>query len=816
MALIADLRYAVRLLTRQRAFSFLIVITLALGIGATSAMFSVINGVLLRPLPYSAPERIVRAFWPSEEGRQGDGTAPANYLDLKRQTPAFQAVAGYTASLPLDLASGDGDAERTGGAQVTEGFFEVFGVPALRGRTFDPAGVASERGQAAVISYGLWRRRFGSRDDIIDQTLLVNGRKQTIVGVMPERFDWPQGVEVWLLAPMVVPDCPIAFEGDLLSHRDLGYFQTVARLARGVTIDAAQANAENVMRAVRVRETGPGAKKGVLLVALKESLVGDSRAALLVLLGAVGLVLLIACANVANLLLAKATNRHREMAVRTALGAPRARLVRQLLVESLVLAVIGGLLGLLVAQWGASALLALAPKDIPRLAEVRVDWSVVSFTTIVCLVTGLLFGLAPALQSSRVTPQDVLRDASARTVGTSGAHVTRSTLVVLQMALALMLVTGAALMVTSLSRLQAVDPGFKTEQVITASLPLPATRYPTPTSQWQFYEQVIERPHATPVGASATLVFPMPLRARNASATFQIDGRRTAPGQTQPSAALSAVAPGYFRALSVPFVRGRDFTLQDSEKAPAVAIVNSTFARKHWRTDDAVGKRLDFGDAPSDTDTNKVTIIGIVGDIKGHGLDQAAPPTIYFPFQQFTVPYVSLVLRTTAQPGDVATAIRGVVRQLDPQLPVDAVERLDVTVGETIAQPRFRTLLLATFAGTALLLALVGVYGVISYAVSQRRRELGVRAAMGATPFDLLTLVMKQGLTLTAIGAATGLVGAFVFGRLLNSLLYGVAATDPLTLAASTLTLLIVAAVACALPARRAMRQDPLTALRDE
>jgi predicted permease len=446
-----------------------------------------------------------------------------------------------------------------------------------------------------------------------------------------------------------------------------------------------------------------------------------------------------------------------------------------LLTESLVMALVGGALGLLVAEWCVTALLALAPKDIPRLAEVRVDWGVIAFTTTVCLATGLLFGLAPALQTMSVAPQDVLRDAGARTAGTSGAHVTRAALVIAQVAMALMLVSAAALMVTSFNRLQAVDPGFRTDQVLSVGLSLPPARYPAPARQHQFYQQVLERLQATPIASSSALVFPMPLRASSAQAIFDIDGRKTAPGQPKPTAAIASIAPGYFRTLSVPILQGRDITAQDTDTAPPVAIVSTTFAAKYWPNENPLGKRLQFDDEGGEA----VTVVGLVGDIRGYGLDREAPPTLYFPYQQFTVPYSSLVLRSSARPGDVATALRDIVHRIDPELPIDDVKPLDASIGEAIAQPRFQTMLLMVFAGAALVLALVGVYGVISYAVSQRRLELGVRAALGATPIDLLTLVMRQGLTLAAIGVLAGLVGTFALSGLLKGLLYGVGATDP-------------------------------------
>ena len=548
------------------------------------------------------------------------------------------------------------------------------------------------------------------------------------------------------------------------------------------------------------------------VVPLKDRLVGHLRPALFVLLGAVACVLLIACANVANLLLARSADRHREMAIRTALGAARSRLVRQLLWESFLLAMAGGLLGLLVARWGVKVLIALAPTDVPRLDTVGVDLWVVAFTFSVCVITGMLFGMAPALQTSRVTPQDVLREAGTRTVGGRQARLTRSVLVVSQLALALMLVVGASLMVTSFSRLGAVNPGFRSEQVIAVELPVPIARYPSPQRQFQFYGTVIERLRETAIGRTATVAFPQPLQANNASASFRLEGAAGAARAEgdRGTAALTSIATDYFRTLGIPLLQGRDFDRRDTEKSARVLIVNRAFARKYFPGQDAIDKKIKIA---SDT---PASIVGVVGDVRGLGLDREAPPIVYLPYQQFTLPYMTVLVRTSSGASEVANTLRGIMRQVDPEMPVDDVETLDRIVHKTIAQPRFRTTLLTAFAVAALGLAMIGVYGVISYTVAQRRREMGIRAALGATPRDLLGLVMRQGLTLATAGVLAGLAGAFALSGLLSGLLYNVAATDPTTLTAAAAALVAVAAAACAIPAWRTMKLDPLVALRDE
>jgi putative ABC transport system permease protein len=807
----SDLRYAFRLLSRQRATALLIILTLALGIGATSAMFTVINAILLRPLPYNAPERIVQLENYTTQNENAGASAAPDYLDFKREVKAFEAIAGAI-GVVVDLSDGTGDPERVSGLQVTEQFFDVFGMPAALGRTFDAAHVNADRGTTVVLSHRLWQRRFAGAPAAVGRTVRINGQTHTIIGVMPAGFESGDDESLWTLSPLDVPEPPLAVEGDVRKERGLGYFEIVARLKPAVTLAGARAETDRFSQTLAERHPDSNRNRRVRVVALKDRLVGHLRPALFVLLGAVACVLLIACANVANLLLARAGDRHREMAIRTALGAARWRLLRQLLWESVLLAIAGGLLGLVVAHWGVQLLIALAPSDVPRLDTVGVDLSVVAFTFSICVITGVLFGMAPALHTSRVTPQDVLREAGTRTAGGRQARITRSVLVVSQLALALMLVVGASLMATSFSRLGAVDPGFRSEQVVAVDLPLPIARYATPQRQYQFYGTLVERLRETPVGRTATVAFPQPLQANNANASFRLDG---AAGATRAegdrgTAALTSIATDYFRTLGIPLLQGRDFDQRDTEKSARVIVVNRAFARKYYPGQDVLDKRVKIA---SDT---PATIVGLVGDVRGFGLDREAPPIAYLPYQQFTLPYMTVLVRTSAGAGDVANTLRGIMRQVDPEMPVDDVETLDRIVNKTIAQPRFRTTLLTAFAVAALGLAVVGVYGVISYTVAQRRREMGIRAALGATPRDLLALVMRQGLTLAAAGVLAGLAGAFALSGLLSGLLYNVAATDPTTLIAAAAALVAVAAAACAVPAWRTMKLDPLVALRDE
>jgi putative ABC transport system permease protein len=814
-----DLKYALRLIARQRGVSVVILVTLALGIGATTAMFSVINGVLLRPLPYPGAEQVISVLWGKGEGsRESDGAAPGNYLDLKRDARAFTQLAGYFEQ-PLDLLDGEGDPARLVGSQVTEGFFDILGVPAALGRTFTTASAPHEAGRAVVIGDGIWRRRFGGNADVIGKTVRVNRQPYTIVGVMPPGFAWPRNSQVWTLAKLDIPDFPIAVEvANQRETRDVGYFKVIGRLKPEVTLAQAQTEATALRTTMRQRFPKENRGLDITILSLKERLIAPARPALLILLGAVAFVLLIACANVANLLLAKATDRHREMAIRTALGAHRSRLVRQLLIESLVLAFLGGIFGLMLASWGTDLLLKLTPRDIPRLNEVSIDRWAAAFAFGICLLTGLLFGLAPAFHASRVAPQDALRDAggSRGAIGSARARFTRAALVVAQVALALMLAIGAGLMITSFSRLQAQDPGFRPDQVKVIYLTLPQGRYGTQAQQRQFYARVLEQLDTNPaLSKRSTLTFPTPLQAENANASFLVYGRGNLPENERPTTAFASIAPDFFHTLGIPLINGRDFDTRDSDGTQAVTIINQTLARRYFPNEDPIGKQLVFGGDMND-EKSRVTIVGVAGDVRGLGLDHQPPPMIYFPYKQFVMPFMALMMHTQASDTDVSQAVRAAVRQVDPDMPVEELDTLDHIVTQTIAQPKFRSTLLSMFAGAALLLAIVGVYGVLSYAVAQRQRELGIRAALGARPLDLLKLVVGHGLTLTGTGIAAGLAGAFAVSGVLAGMLYGVGSTDLRTIVLATGALLAAALLACALPAWRAMRLDPLAALRDD
>jgi putative ABC transport system permease protein len=806
-ALIADLRYAVRTLVRFPGFSLVVLLTLALGIGANCAIFSVVNGVLLRPLPYDEPDRIVSVWRTTPQGEK-DAHSPADFLDMQRESRVFTALAGHREDL-FDLGAERGEPERLAGLQVTARFFDVFGVRPLVGRAFDAADAERGGERFAVIGGGLWRRRFASNPAVVGSPVRLNGQRFTVLGVMPDWFRWPNEADVWVLANRPVPSSPIDVEGDLLETRDLHYFEAIARLAEGVTLEQGQGEMTALAQSLGRRFPSSNSGTDFRLVRLHDQMVQDIRPALLVLLGSVGFVLLIACANVANLLLARAAGRQREIAVRAALGATRGRLVRQLVTESLLMSFIGGAAGLLVASWGRELLLAMAPQDIPRLAEITLDARVIGFTALVSILTGVLFGLMPALQTSALDLSRSLQE-DARAAGSLRRSLTRSALVVFEVAVALVLLAGAGLMLNSLLRLQRVDPGFRQDQVVSVSLPLPEARYPKPPQQMQLYQQVLERLTAVADTRSSAVVWPVPMGGGQGSAGLLIEGRPVPPRSERPVAALSSVSPGYFRLMQIPLLRGRDFTDRDRDGAPAVVIVNATLAETHFPGEDPIGRRIALGGEGG----TPLTIVGVVGDVRLSALREPPKPTTYLPYQQFLVPFMTVVVRTDAEAEAIASIVRTKVRELDRDLPIDEVRTLEQVLDRATAQPRFRTTLLGLFAGLALLLAGVGVYGIVSHSVSLRAREFGIRLALGASPGQLLTLVLREGLGLALIGVLAGIAGAAAVTRVLSSFLFGVGATDPLTFAAVSALLVGIALMACYLPARRAMRVDPIQALR--
>lgn len=795
-ALFSDVRQAVRGFRRAPGFSIVAILTVALGIGGATAIYSVVDGILLRPLPYPEPSRLVRLARLGVARTEGSFSA-ADFLDIAREMAPIAVTTGYRED--ISDVTGTGEPTRVSGVQTTATFFDVLRVMPLAGRVYTAADEG--RGALAVISEGLWQRQFGRRPDIVGTKVQVNGTPTEIVGVVSRSVRHPLNADLWTLAPGDVPTSPIPSDNPR-EDRDIQYFGAIARIAPGATLG--DLNAQLGALGDRLAREFPDSNRGETFLArsLAESLVVDVRAGLLVLLGAVACVLLIACANVAGLMLARSLARRRELAVRASLGASSWQLARQLMVESLLLAAAGGAAGLALAAWGVDLLLALAPEQLPRLNDVHLDWRVAAVASLTTTLVGLLAGLAPAWQSARPQLNEDLKDGG-RT-GTAARTRFRSALVVAEVAAALVLLIGAGLMITSLARLRSVDPGFRTTSLTSVELPLPQNRYDGP-AQARFYAQVLERLQANPISARSALVFPLPLRGSSAQAAVEIEGEPDLRRAARPPAELNMVSPEYFETMGLRLLRGRGFTDRDVYGQPGVVIINERLAAEFGDAD-PIGRRIDLGDW--------VTVVGIVSDARRASLDAAPRPGVYLPSQQFTLPFMSVVVRSEGAPGPIAAAVKAAINELDPDLPVESARTIEQLIETSTGQPRFRTFIIAAFATLALLLAAVGVYGLVSFSVSQRTAEMGVRLALGASPRQLARLVLRQGLGLAALGVAIGLLIAAVSGRLLANLLYDTSATDPAVYAGLALLLLTIAALACYVPARRAMRVDPVRALR--
>ena len=792
----SDLRYAIRSYRRAPGFTTVAILTLALGIGGATAIYSVVDGILLRPLPYPEPSRLVKLARTSVAGTEGAFSA-GDFLDVTREMAALGQATGYRED--ISDVTGTGEPVRVPGVQTTASFFDVLQVTPLVGRVYSAADQG--RGAMAVISEGLWQRQFGRRPDVVGTRVRVNGTPTEIVGVVSQLVRHPLNADLWTLAPGDVPTSPIPSD-DPRADREIQYFGAMARLAPSATIG--DVNAQLGALGDRLAREFPDSNRGESFHVrpLAESLVVDVRTGLLVLLGAVACVLLIACANVAGLMLARSLARRRELAVRASLGASSWRLARQLMVESLVLAIAGGAAGLVLAAWGVELLLALAPEKLPRLSEVNLDWRVAAIASLATTLVGLLAGLAPAWQSARPQLNEDLKDGG-RT-GTAAKTRFRSILVVGEVAAALVLLIGAGLMLTSLARLRSVDPGFRTTSLAAVELPLPQSRYDGP-AQGRFYRQVLERLQANPATARSAMVFPMPLRGSNAGAGVEIEGEPESNRTNRPPAELNMVSPEYFETMGLRLIKGRGFTASDADGQLPVVIINQRLAKMFGEVD-PIGRRINLGDW--------VTVVGVVSDARRQSLEASPKPNVYLPYQQFTLPFMSVVVQTDGAPAAVGSAVKAAVQELDPDLPVETVRTIEQIIELSTGQPRFRTFIIAAFAALALLLAAIGIYGLVSFSVSQRTAEMGVRLALGASPRQVGALVLRQGLALAVLGVVIGLGVAALGGRLLASLLFETSATDPAVFAGLALLLLTIAAVACYVPARRAMRVDPMRALR--
>ncbi|MBI1760068.1 MAG: ABC transporter permease [Acidobacteria bacterium] len=814
-----DLRYGVRMLVKQPGFTLIALLTLALGIGANTAIFSVVNAVLLRPLPYAEPERLV-ALGGTDVRHPGaeveDSSSYPDFFDWRARNQSFEAVAVYhTATFTL---TGNDAPAHLSGQVVSAELFDLLRAKPYLGRTFTRAdervgGTGVNR--AAILSYSAWQQRFGAAPDILGRTLTLDRKQFQIVGVTQPGFQFPiqaEAVEVWVA---LATDAESANgKKPVTERRGYRMLHAVGRLKPGVNL--AQAQADMKLLAANLEKEYPdnNTNQGIILLPLHRNLVGDYRKSLLVLFAAVGCVLLIACANVANLMLARATARYKEIAVRTALGAGRARIVRQLLTESVLLSLGGGLLGLLLAWWGMEALLRFIPENLPRLAEIALDRWALGFTFTVALLTGIVFGLAPALQASKVDLTEAMKD-GARGSSSSGKARLRGALIVAEVALALMLLVGAGLLVQTFIKLQRVELGFDVHNVLTATVELPEAQYAKPEQKIVFYQRLQERVRALPGVIEASAILPLPISDNDAGGSFQIEGR-SAPTGAEPHADMRWVNLNYYRTVKIPLLAGRDFTAQDGLKATPVVIINQTLAKLYFPNEEPLGKRLElpFGE----TGTTKFQIVGIVRDVKHRTeLGQEYSPELYMPYAQLPfLGQMSLVVRTQGSPASLANAVQHEVAALDREIVLSDVKTLEQYLGNAVAQPRFSALLFGLFALLAMLLAALGLYSVMAYTVTQRTHEVGIRLALGAQTRHVLWLMIRQGMTLALAGVAIGLGGAWVLTRLLKTLLFGVSTTAPLTMVLIALLLTTVALLACWIPARRATKVDPMMALRQD
>jgi len=801
-ALIQDIGYSLRRLRKGPGFALVAVATLALGIGANAAIFSAVNAVLLRPLPYPEPGRlmVVNHVWKG----QPTVVSPQNFLDFQKEAKSFEALAVYDRGGATLTGRGEPVQVPTGETSVA--FFDVLRVSPALGRFFRPGENDPGQHRVVVLSQGLWRERLGGDPGAVGQDLVLDGVPHRIIGVAPSGFDFPRGRSLWL---------PLEYhERFRTQSRGAWFLSAIGRLRAGISPESARAEAATI--GARLAKAYPDANEGVGLTVrpLHEAMVGKVRTPLFVLLGAVGLVLLIVCANVANLLLSRAVAREGELAVRSAMGAGRARLVRQLLTEACVLGALGAAAGLIVAAWGGELILALQPRDVPRLDEIRLDRVVVAFTVACAFLTTLVFGTLPALLATRRSSAVALREGGRGLLSGRGGRVRRG-LAVAEMALAVALLAGAGLLLRSFSQLRQVDPGFQSESALVFRLSLPASRYPDGPARTQFQGRAFEALDALPGVESAAATIGIPLRGFSFNFSFLVDGRPEPPAGQWPSLETRVVTASYFRTLGIPVIHGRGFAETDDAAAPRVVVLSREAARRHFSGEDPIGQRIRLGWGPS-TDAVGGTVVGVVGDVKEGGLDDEPLAEIYLPYAQKPVEGLDVVLRTSVPPLSLAAAVRGAVRHLDPDLPVARLETLSQIVAASIAEPRFYTTLLTAFAGTALFLAALGLFGVISVGVSQRTREIGVRMALGARAGDVLRLVLREAATLAMVGIAVGLGAALVLSRTLGTLLFNLSPTDPVAFAAAPLVLLLTAVVAAMLPARRAAHIDPIEALRSE
>ena len=799
--LLRDIRYGIRSLVKRPGFTVVALIALALGIGANTAIFSLVNAVLLRPLPFAEPDRLVWMWGNVRNGTNRASVAPLDFLDYRKENKTFEEfAASFGIPLALNL-TGSGEPERLSAAAVTGNYFQALGAKPALGRTFQLENERPGSDEVAVLSYGLWQKRFGGDPGIIGKTVTLDGKAREVIGVMPQHFSFPLAAGLWI---------PINFDfSPEMKQRKAHFMRPIGKLKEGVTIAQAQADLDLVARRLEEQYPETNTGWGLRLVSLREQLVGNTRPTLLILLGAVGFVLLIACANVANLLLVRAAARQKEIALRAALGAGRFRIVRQMITESVLLALVGGTLGTLLAIWGVDLLVTLSADNLPSTAQVRIDATVLGFTLLISLFTGVLFGLAPALRTMKLNLSESLKEGGRSSSEGAGRNRTRSVLVVIESAVAVVLLVGAGLLVRSLIQLQNTSPGFDARNLLTMRVDLSRQKYSTPEKASNFFQDLESRVGGLPGVESVGLVTELPLSGQPNDMPFTVEGRPPVTIDQAFDADFRRVNQHYLQTLRIPLLRGRSFTEQDVRQSAKVLVISELLASQVFPNEDPIGKRLllVMSDQPFE-------IIGIAGDIRHRALETQPFPAMYLP--TYATGWTNLVIRTQGDPASIAGAVRKEVHALDPDQPIADVKTMEQWLDTAVAAPRYRTVLLGLFALLALVLASTGIYGVMSYSVAQRTHEIGVRMALGARQLDVLKLVVLQGMGLVIIGVALGLVGAIALTRVMSTLLFGVGAKDPFTFAVVATLLSLVAFVACYIPARRASRVDPLVALRYE
>ena len=811
--LLQDIRFGLRMLLKSPSVSIVATIALALGIGANTAIFSVVNAVLLRPLPFPNPDSLVQVFeTDARRGSQRGSHSYPNFFDLREQNTVFERVASYYSG--DFILTGSGEPARLQGAVVTADLLPLLGVAPLHGRMFTAEeDKPSTTGRVVILSQQLFQRRFNSDPRILNQTITLAGRPFTVIGVMPETFEFPiqnEPVDLWTtIAGDAAGKTPVT------AQRGAHFLRVIGRLKPGVTEEQAQAEVKAIAARLEQQYPDENTNKSLRVESALSAMVGDVRPALFILLGAVACVLLIACANVANLLLARATSRHKEMAIRAALGASRRRVIRQLLTESVLLSLAGGAVGLLLAVWWSDLLIALGKEDIPRAVQVGIDWRVLGFTVAVSVLTGLIFGLVPAFHSSKSELVESLKEGGRGTGESARRNPVRSVLVVTELAIAVVLLVCAGLLIQSLWRLQKVNSGLQPENVMTFNLALPEIKYDY-AKQSQFFADLKSRLETAPGVRSASAIYPLPLSDERFSISFQIEGREV-PEKDEPSGDFFTTGIGYFRTMGIPILKGRDFDQNDRHGSTPVIIVTDTFVRQYFPNENPIGKRIHPGvSSIEDEDSTMREIVGVVGDVRNRALNTEPRPAFYVPQTQVPFSQMVVVIKTEKDPRGVVSGATKDVAAMDPDLPLFGVKTMEEYLSASVAAPRFNTTLLSIFAGVALVLTIVGLYGVMSYSVAQRTNEIGIRMALGAQGRDVLMMIVKQGSKLILIGLAVGLAGAYALTRLLASLLFGVTAKDPFTFAAVATLLAIVALLACYVPAWRATKVDPMEALRCE